>query len=123
MQPQTRILVAVVTIFAMAPAALGTPTGSCVAGARFQNTMPPNNRKTVDISGGNLKTSAKAEDVQSFGTDDAGHNGPIHAAQSTQHCSGTQCTAVLLDGANWDSVSVQMRCADGQWSGWVQVQK
>lgn len=99
------------------------PAGSCITGARFQNTMPPNNRKTVDISGSNLKQSAGPADVQSFGTDAADHSGDIHSAQSTKNCSAGQCTAVLVDGANWDTVSVRMLCGDGQWSGWIQVEK
>ena len=116
----TVITLLVVGATAVAPP---KPDGSCLSGARFQNTIPLNNRKTVDISGNNLKQSAKAVDVQSFGTDAAGHNGDIHPAQSTQNCSGTHCTATLVDGANWDTVSVRMLCGDGQWSGWVQVEK
>ena len=97
--------------------------GSCVTGTRFQNTLPPNNRSFVDISGHNLKQSAQAADVQSFGTDAANHSGPIHQARSTKNCSGTQCTGELVDLASWDTVSVRMRCGDGQWSGWVEVEK
>jgi hypothetical protein len=97
--------------------------GSCVQGARFQNTVPPNNRNIVDISGANLKQSAAPADVESFGTDAAGNSGPIRAAQATKNCSGTQCTAVIRDLAAWDTVSVRMRCGDGQWSGWVEVDK
>lgn len=97
--------------------------GSCVVSARFQNTLPPGNRNTVDISGSNLKLSPAASDVESFGTDASGNNGKIHSAQSIKNCSGTQCTAVIRDLASWDTVSVHMRCGDGTWSGWVVVQK
>ena len=96
---------------------------SCVSGARFQKMLPPNNRNTVDIVGSNLKQGAKASDVQSFGIDAAGKNGPIHDARSTKNCSGTQCTATIMDLASWEQVMVQMRCGDGSWSGWVEVDK
>src|SRR5262249_52901766 len=107
------------------PTPIGADT-ACIARAQFQKSLPPANRKTADIfgvMGSNLKIGAQAADVHSYGVDAAGKQGKTRDASSTRSCTGSQCTAVLMDGANWERVMVQMKCNDGMWSNWTEVDK
>ncbi len=96
--------------------------GSCATAASFTSTMPPASRQRVLISGTNLSATSTS-DVESLGKDAAGKETEILPAREIKNCTAVQCTARIDHGPDYQKSFVRIKCENGTFSGWLEVQK
>ena len=95
--------------------------GSCATSALFTSTMPPASRQRVLISGTNLSATATS-DVESVGKDAAGNETKTSPAQEIK-CTAVECTARIDHGPDNEKSFVRIKCADGNFTKWLEVHK
>lgn len=95
--------------------------GSCATSALFTSTMPPADRQRVLISGTNLSATS-ASDVESRGKDAAGNETKTSPAQEIK-CTAVECTARIDHGPDNEKSFVRIKCADGNFTNWLEVRK